>query len=522
MIKGIGTLPRIGRAPWAVLLAAACACGSAPASFERDERAAINEVDCQGRDWVEIVNTSGAELAVGGWALSDDPTKADHRYLLPVGIVLGVGERLVVRQQKNTQPGFPFGLGCDQDTVTLLDPAGKVVDQVRIGVIPVGTTWGRYPDLSDTWQETSPTAGSVNQLPPSAAAVLFDPRVVHTVAVVLPPASVESLTASPYVWAEGTVTVTAGGVVAGPLSTGVRLKSGASFRPLGKKASFKLDFDRYQDGQRMLGLKALVLNGMVHDPTAMHETLAYAVFRAAGVPAARTGYARLSVNGQDYGLYLVVETYDDVFANAQFDSTGHVYEGLRDILPGFLDKAVDVDEGDPDDRRDLDALAATVHDTGDATWASAVSQGLDLGLFLRHWAAENWVGQLDGYALVANNYFLHSNEQGFFTILPWGLDWAFVAAQQAPACAHSVLCVRCLGIPACAAGFDEALVAVDQAAKGLALDAEVTALDAIVGPALATDPLAEFDEAARVAGMQTLRDFLARRSTSPSGAFPVP
>ena len=44
----------------------------------------------------------------------------------------------------------------------------------------------------------------------------------------------------------------------------------------------------------------------------IHETLGYEVLRAAGVPAPRTGFAYVRVNGVGYGLYLDLETYDDV------------------------------------------------------------------------------------------------------------------------------------------------------------------------------------------------------------------
>ena len=366
--------------------AAAFACGGDITYPRPDSPVMLNEIDCHGRDWVEIVNRSDEAAAIAGWVLADRMDRADHRYVLPEGILLAAGERLIVRQQTDTESGFPFGIGCGDDTLFLVHPDGRIMDVVRVGEPGQGCTWGRYPDRADNWQETSPTAGMANQQSPAAAAVLFERWVVSEFALEIPQASMDALAASPYDWVEARLTVTAGGQVVGPLPIGVRLKGGASFRPLGRKASFRLDFNRVVDGQRMLGLKALVLNGMVHDPTGMHETLAYSVFRAAGVPAARTGYTRLAVNGQDYGLYLAIEAYDDVFGDMNFDSTLHVYEGVGNFLPGFEAKAVQVDEGDPDHIEDLHALATAAHGTGDDAWMATVAERLDLPAFLRYWA----------------------------------------------------------------------------------------------------------------------------------------
>ena len=62
----------------------------------------------------------------------------------------------------------------------------------------------------------------------------------------------------------------------------------------------------------------------------IHESLAYTAFRATGVPAPRTGYAYVRVNGDDYGLHLNVETLDSVSLPTlrPFDAdTQHLYEG---------------------------------------------------------------------------------------------------------------------------------------------------------------------------------------------------
>ena len=64
-----------------------------------------------------------------------------------------------------------------------------------------------------------------------------------------------------------------------PLGVEFRLKGSGSFRPLERKAAFKI---RLPAGQRIDGLKSLTLNNMVQDPSKVSEVLSYSAFRAFG------------------------------------------------------------------------------------------------------------------------------------------------------------------------------------------------------------------------------------------------
>ena len=78
-------------------------------------------------------------------------------------------------------------------------------------------------------------------------------------------------------------------------------------------------------GQRFLGLKKLTLNNMVQDASMVHEGLAYRAFRAVGVPAPRTGYAFVRLNGSAYGVYLKrVESLNVEVPRSSPGSTAHL------------------------------------------------------------------------------------------------------------------------------------------------------------------------------------------------------
>lgn len=100
-------------------------------------------------------------------------------------------------------------------------------------------------------------------------------------------------------------------------------------------------------GQRAFGQEKLTLNNLHQDDTAIHEWLAYRIFGAVGVPAPRVGYAHVTLDGSDYGTYLLVETLDERdFLARNFPSTFATYEPLagQDITPENVPK-FDVDKG---------------------------------------------------------------------------------------------------------------------------------------------------------------------------------
>src|SRR5262249_30689367 len=93
----------------------------------------------------------------------------------------------------------------------------------------------------------------------------------------------------------------------------------------GLKRPLKIEFNRHGD-QQFHGLTSLQLHAMPLDQAKAREAVAYAVFRAAGVPAPRTAFAEvtLTVPGKydkEYvGLYTLVESVDKRFLQDRFQT----------------------------------------------------------------------------------------------------------------------------------------------------------------------------------------------------------
>jgi len=78
----------------------------------------------------------------------------------------------------------------------------------------------------------------------------------------------------------------------------------------GNKPGLRVDFDRYATDQQFLGLKSLVLDNLTQDASGIHETVSMALFARLGIPAPREAHARLYVNNEYVGLYVLVEAVD--------------------------------------------------------------------------------------------------------------------------------------------------------------------------------------------------------------------
>ena len=94
----------------------------------------------------------------------------------------------------------------------------------------------------------------------------------------------------------------------------------------------------------------------------------------------------------------------------------------------------EVEEGDEDDLSDLEALIDATHATG-GDWSDGMAATADLDEMTRIWAGEQYIGHLDSYSVRAganwpNNYYLHSDDTGRFSMLASGLDQAFVSATR--------------------------------------------------------------------------------------------
>ena len=94
-----------------------------------------------------------------------------------------------------------------------------------------------------------------------------------------------------------------------------------------ERYSFKIEFDQYEDGKNYHGLDKLSLNNLIQDNTYMKDYLAYRLMNEFGADAPLCSFAWITVNGEDWGLYLAVEGVEDSFLQRNYGrDTGELYK----------------------------------------------------------------------------------------------------------------------------------------------------------------------------------------------------
>jgi len=208
---------------------------------------------------------------------------------------------------------------------------------------------------------------------------------------------------------------------------GVHLKgSVGSFRGIDGKPAFTLSFDKAAAGQRFHGLRKIHLNNSVEDGSYMNELIGSDTFRAAGVPTPRVAHAVVELNGRRLGLYVLKEGFTEDFLSLHFRHTsGNLYDIARDghDVNEPMDKALGAN---PNDRGDLEALAAAAEDQDFAKRWTRLQATLDMDRFLSFMALEVMLGHRDGYCLARNNFLVyHDVDSNRLIFFPHGMDVLF-------------------------------------------------------------------------------------------------
>lgn len=181
---------------------------------------------------------------------------------------------------------------------------------------------------------------------------LFDDSYVHTIDISIDDwdAFLEQATSEEYVNADVTID---GETVK---NVGIRGKGNTSLTTVSQldsdRYSFKIEFDCYESSGNYKGLDKLCLNNLIQDYTMMKDYVAYKLMNEFGVAAPLVSYCYITVNGEDWGLYLAVEAVEDSFLARNYGTNhGNLYKpdsmsmgGGRGNGRGFDMRDVDFDE----------------------------------------------------------------------------------------------------------------------------------------------------------------------------------
>ena len=156
---------------------------------------------------------------------------------------------------------------------------------------------------------------------------LFDNTKVHTIDIVIDDWDSFLSTAQSEEYAVCSVVIDAEPIK----NVGIRGKGNTSLSNVASmnsdRYSFKIEFDQYDSTKSYYGLDKLSLNNLIQDNTMMKDFLTYTMMAEFGVDAPLCSFVYITVNGEDWGLYLAVEGVEEAFLQRNYGSNyGDLYK----------------------------------------------------------------------------------------------------------------------------------------------------------------------------------------------------
>ncbi|MFA7109428.1 MAG: CotH kinase family protein [Sphaerochaetaceae bacterium] len=195
-----------------------------------------------------------------------------------------------------------------------------------------------------------------------------------------------------------------------------------------ERYSFKIKVDKYEDDQLLNSMNEIVLNSNFADASYLREYITYSASDYLGLITPETEFTELYINGELYGLYLYVESYDDTFIeNNTVSEDAVLYKAdgdnctllENDSLAGF-----DLQEGDDESFENLKTLQNALASVDEEGY-DQLEEILDTDSVLKWAALSYFTGNYDSYlGDKAHNYFLLYDE-GKIKMVGWDYNMSF-------------------------------------------------------------------------------------------------
>lgn len=158
----------------------------------------------------------------------------------------------------------------------------------------------------------------------------------------------------------------------------------------------------------------------------MREVIAYELMDKMGVPTPEHAYVNFYVNGELFGLYLMVEAVDGEFVEKHFtnsngdlykpDGTGSDLLWLGDDIQSYTDINLQTNEETTDNGAFINFVESL--DKGETS-------AIEVDTLLRYMSVSTSLSNLDSYhGPLAHNYYIYDDD-GVFSILPWDFNESF-------------------------------------------------------------------------------------------------
>ena len=404
------------------------------------------------------------------------------------------------------------------------------------------TETGETGHTGETGQDSAlPPPGETGEALPDAPVpdtnsdVLFDDEAITEIEITLSAAEYNSLLAAPYTYVAADITID-GETIA---DVGLRTKGENSWLPIDRKPSLKVDFNQFVTDQVYKGLKGLTINAMNNDYAQMHERVAYKMYRDAGMAAPRAMHAKVSINGEPYGLYTVLDSVDKTMMERFYvDAAGTMFEQHDvEFADAYIPCAVEESDTPPttgdyqcfqfelgDETKTQAELRAPLQAIADALEIAdpterylAVGDTLNWESFLLYWAIGSVVAQYDAYPYRYAGDDCHvfvDPADAMVDYVPHGADETFYYPDydvRGDPSNRGLLASACLAVPECEARFYELVWTVQDRAEEVDLLAYAEEVQAQIQAEAQADTHREWDMSYVTYYQSVMIDLIANR-----------
>lgn len=387
----------------------------------------INEIVASaaddGNDWFELYNNSANTINLANYHVIDESDDIDPITLPDIDLYAG---QYITIYATDEDPGtyyVPFKLGKEDELSLILND--EVIDYIDWDESDVATgfSYGLSSSTGFTHAFLTPTPSSENTV-----ATAFTPTAVHTLSITITDENWQDILDNPLDEEYHETAITFNGVTLD--SVAIRTKGGSSLRNVANSSSdrysFKVDINEYVSGQKFFGLKKFTLQNSFNDPSYMREVIAYELMDEMGVPTPEHAYVNFYVNGELFGLYLMVEAVDGEFVEKHFansngdlykpDGTGSDLLWLGDDIQSYTDINLQTNEDTTDNGAFINFVESL--DKGETS-------AIEVDTLLRYMSVSTSLSNLDSYhGPLAHNYYIYDDD-GVFSILPWDFNESF-------------------------------------------------------------------------------------------------
>ncbi len=220
--------------------------------------------------------------------------------------------------------------------------------------------------------------------------------------------------------------------------------------------SFTINFGKYinksdyGEKQNFYGCQKISFNNFFFDISMLKEYVSYKLFDEMGVPIPQYGLAKLYINNQYYGVYFMVETFDETIIEQHFNEKD--VDGLlgkpRDTTLSYEELKKNpalICDNDAEELKDYEEMVPTmlewsrkitnlsngkdfegnVIDVNGERYLELLGQIMDIDSCVKYFATHSWLCQNDSMFAWYKNYGLYIGEDGVSTIIPWDYDLSF-------------------------------------------------------------------------------------------------